>query len=348
MYDSYVKLISQEIEKKIEDWTFKSNNDYKGILEHVTYETGLRYNFLCKMKYKEIFEKNEKDIISLIKQNDSIGEPNINGYHFFNLNIVCSDTNLRYIFHSFLICEYINFLDLNEIDIIEIGGGYGGLCFYLKNIAKIFNIKINSYNIFDLKEVTKLQELYLNKLNIDNFNVNTIDNFSELNKNSFLISNYAFSEIPIELQKAYREKIIEPYCKYGFLVWNMIEPYEFIKNCSICYEKEYPMTGYNNYYTRFFKNDIFNHYEYKKQLIYQNLQLNIIKSCENVDNIFQIINNMHITFSKEEMDTLYSFIKDKIVNVKLLETCLNNCYKMIELDRQQKEKEKKKQIISCL
>tara|TARA_Y100001970_G_C14141097_1_gene807139 strand:- start:129 stop:1163 length:1035 start_codon:yes stop_codon:yes gene_type:complete len=339
MYDTYVKIISQEIEKKIEDWTFKSNNDYKGILEHIDYDTGLKYNFLCKMKYKEIFEKNEEDIISLIKQNDSIGKPNKNSYHFYNSNIVCSDTNLRYIFHSFLICEYINFLDLNEINIIEIGGGYGGLCFYLKNIAKIFNIKINSYNIFDLKEITKLQQLYLNKLNINNFNINTIDNFSELNKNSFLISNYAFSEIHIELQKEYREKIIEPYCKYGFLVWNMIEPYEFIKNCSICYEKEYPMTGYNNYYTRFFKNDIFNHYEYKKQLVYQNLQLNIIKSCENIDNIFQIIDIMGITFLKKEIDYLNYFIQDKIVNIKILGNALYKTYKMIEQEEEKKKKQ---------
>jgi hypothetical protein len=32
--------------------------------------------------------------------------------------------------------------NLNNIDIIEIGGGYGGLSFYLHHMSRLFNITI--------------------------------------------------------------------------------------------------------------------------------------------------------------------------------------------------------------
>jgi hypothetical protein len=104
-------------------------------------------------------------------------------------------TNIRYILHSFLVLEYVKKNNLNNLNIIEIGGGYGGLCFFINKLSHLFNINIISYIIFDIYEASKLQELYLNKFQIDNF--------VELNKESFLVSNYAFSKISPDLQKEY-------------------------------------------------------------------------------------------------------------------------------------------------
>ena len=56
-----------------------------------------------------------------------------------------------------LILKYIKEFDLKDLNIIEIGGGYGGLCYYLKNIAELYNINISSYTIFDLEFVNNLQ-----------------------------------------------------------------------------------------------------------------------------------------------------------------------------------------------
>ena len=55
---------------------------------------------------------------------------------------------------------------------------------YLK-IAPLFNITINSYTIFDLEEVTPLQEKYLNALDIKNINYYSIDNYENLSNDSF-------------------------------------------------------------------------------------------------------------------------------------------------------------------
>ncbi len=52
----------------------------------------------------------------------------------------CSPTNLRYILHGLLILSYIKTIGLTSTNIVEIGGGYDGLCFYIYNMAKLFDI----------------------------------------------------------------------------------------------------------------------------------------------------------------------------------------------------------------
>ena len=144
--------------------------------------------------------------------------------------------------------------NLNNIDIIEIGGGYGGLSFYLHHMSLLFNITIKSYTIFDLPDISKLQKVYLEALNADNdMNFYQIDNYKDLKPNSFLIANYSYSEIAMHLQKEYTKKILNPYVSYGFLVWNFIPIYDFIDNKIISSELEVPDTSGNatNYYITF-------------------------------------------------------------------------------------------------
>ena len=90
-----------------------------------------------------------------------------------------------------------------------------------------------------MKEVTILQKRYLTLHNID---VNTyhIDDEWQLNQNSYLISNYAFSEIPKDLQVQYTEKVLNKYIGSGFLIWNFIPIYDFIQNKKITIENERP------------------------------------------------------------------------------------------------------------
>ena len=55
--------------------------------------------------------------------------------HPFEDFMACSPTNLRWIYYSLLILEDMKKYKLNNIDIIEIGSSYGGLCFFIHNIA---------------------------------------------------------------------------------------------------------------------------------------------------------------------------------------------------------------------
>ena len=248
MYDSYRLTIENNLKLDYNDWYFKSDNNYKEILEHVNYSQGIEYLIEINKKYKNFITDNKEYLINICNLNDLYGKTEIENFENF---CQCSPSNLRYIFHSLLIIDHIKQKSLSNVDIIEIGGGYGGLCLFIYKLSKLFDITINSYTIFDLPEPMMLQKEYLS---IHNININTINLFDDftLNKNSFLISNYAYSEISMELQKIYTQKVLNPYVSSGFLVWNSFDGvYNFMDNINIVSEKEYPVTGNTNLYVYF-------------------------------------------------------------------------------------------------
>ena len=224
-YTQYINSIKNQLNLKPSEWIFKSIPNYQAVLEHVDKSTGDRYFNEIKIRYMKLFKDNKNLLVTLCNENDQFGNPK---KEYFDDFAYCSPTNIRYILHSFLIFEYIQTLKLNNLDIIEIGGGYGGLCFFIHRLSSIFDISINTYTIFDLLEASNLQEKYLANLNIKEGYFYQLDNFENLKQNSFLISNYAFSEISLEIQKDYLAKIIKPFTSNGILCWNHIPVYQFI------------------------------------------------------------------------------------------------------------------------
>lgn len=252
IYKRYTDFIKNtQLKLKPDEWNFKNCDDYTYMLEHVQKQQGDEYLKEIKDKFKAFYEKNLNILRILCNLNDKYGKTKKFNYPNF---MDCSPTNLRYIFISLLILQDIKEYKLNNIDIIEIGGGYGGLCFFIKNLAPLFEIKIKSYIIFDLLEASLLQEKYLSALNIKNINFYQLDNFQDVEDNSFLISTYAFSEIPKDIQKEYSEKIINKKCKFGFIAWNAIPVYDFVEDSIINKEAEYPKTGPEdlNCYVRYY------------------------------------------------------------------------------------------------
>ena len=250
-YDEYTNYVNEIITTDKKQWKFKSTGLYTEILEHILPYHGKLYFREIKKHFYNFYNKYKSFLIKLCRKNDLYGNPS---QIIFKNFIKCSSTNLRYILHSLLILTFMKKNNLNYIDIIEIGGGYGGLSFYIHNISRLFNIKINSYTIFDLLNVSKLQKVYLKALNsTKNMNFYQIDNYKDLKPNSFLIANYSYSEISMDLRKEYTEKILNPYISYGFMVWNFIPIYDFIDNKIISNELEYPDTSGDatNYYLTF-------------------------------------------------------------------------------------------------
>ncbi len=248
IYSEYTQYIKEFIDTDSLQWTFKSHPTYTYVLEHVNYYQGCEYIYEIKKRFSSFFEEHKEFLIDLSKRNDRIGSPN---KFYFEDFTDCSPTNLRYIFHSLLILSYMKELYIIESDIVEIGGGYGGLCFFMKNLCKFFDVKLISYTIFDLPEPLRLQQKFLSTQNIYDIQYNDLYNFSNLRPNSFLISCYAFSEIDMEIQKDYTERVLNPFISHGFLTWNHIPLYKFIENKSILSEREYPSTAEYNYYVRF-------------------------------------------------------------------------------------------------
>ena len=141
--------------------------------------------------------------------------------------------------------KYAKEIGLERLKIVEIGGGYGGLCLFLKSLSSFFGVSIDSYILYDIPEIERLQSKYLQYHEIQ------ITPKEEICSGYFLISNYAFSELPKDIRKAYEEEVINPFCDYGFLSWNACYLYDFIKDKEIKSEQERPLTSTLNLYVYF-------------------------------------------------------------------------------------------------
>ena len=151
---------------------FKSNTDYTAVLEHVGYEEGKQY-------LKEI-DIDYLDKLDEVKKNDSIGQPNT--YEYPSIGEI-SPTTIRYIKNT---SDIIKKFGTSFDSIVEIGGGYGGLCKVMSSF-----VKFEQYLLLDLEECNMLSRKYLSYFNLPTMSyqaeeiVDVEDNFD------LLISNYA-------------------------------------------------------------------------------------------------------------------------------------------------------------
>jgi putative sugar O-methyltransferase len=238
-YSDYVKVICDTNNLS----NFKSNPNYTYMLEHVNTQQGNLY--LNCILYSTNISVSEIENFCML--NDKIGNPIKVKYD--NLSISVSPTSLRYILHAHLILSHMK--RTNSENVIELGGGYGGLCFALHNFSNKYGVNINSYTICDLPNIICLQNKYLNIVT-PNLNVNFAEstNFGEDIKyeQAFLISNYCFSEISNEYQQMYINKMFKK-IKHGFMAWNNIPIYDFGFKLNV--EPEIPETGPRNKYVYF-------------------------------------------------------------------------------------------------
>ena len=129
--------------------TFRSNKIYQIVTEHFNYNSG--------KKHLDIIQ-NDIELISLMdkfKTNDLYGFPPI--YTYTLIGDIAPYT-LRYIKVLFDIKSY--FKNLNNFNICEIGGAYGG---QLRILDIYYNLK--SYCLVDLPSPLLLAQKYLNKYN---------------------------------------------------------------------------------------------------------------------------------------------------------------------------------------
>jgi hypothetical protein len=223
---------------------FKSNINVTDMLEHVSYDQGQKY---LDIIFKQINKIPIQDIISYCELNDKIGGGLKYNYSF----ITTSPSNFRYILHSHLILTHMKSKNNNEVNIVEVGGGYGGLCLALNHFSKLYDINIKTYNIVDLPEIINLQRLYLSNFNLSfDLKLHNAYQYGSTveDTNLFLISNYAFSEISNENQQNYIKTLFGK-VSHGFMTWNMIPVYNF--GFDYTEEIEYPLTGPFNKYVYF-------------------------------------------------------------------------------------------------
>lgn len=239
-YSEYVRTICSN--KNLTE--FKSNPLYTYMLEHVSIRQG--YIYLECIFQKTTISRDE--VIKFCSINDATGNPRKGVFPEFLGDVSVSPSSIRYIYQAHMILSHMNKLGSDTPrDIVEIGGGYGGLCFAIHHFAPRYGVRINSYTICDLTNIIKLQELYLKHV-IPNTKVDFVDAVTygaDIPHNKmFLISNYCLSEIDSVHQMKYRE-ILFPKVEHGFFVWNAI-PLNAMGLGHLYNEPEVPNTGNKN------------------------------------------------------------------------------------------------------
>lgn len=198
---NYLKLVNRGIENKQK---FRSYFGYRQILEHVTYYQGLMY----LNRIRELGVVSSKEIYSL-PHLDVIGKPRVFDYQELGHK---SPTTLRYFSVASELREIFG-TNLGE-NIAEIGAGFGGQAIVLD---QLFNIE--TITIFDLPEVNTLISTFVGQFECKSqFYFKSEPKQLDL-KIDFVISNYAFSELPRDLQLSYIAKLLTKSPK-GYMIMN--------------------------------------------------------------------------------------------------------------------------------
>jgi putative sugar O-methyltransferase len=187
---------------------FKQDGRYRQILEHVSLDEAIQYTKEFCVSNSEVLKYLDK-----FKENDLYGSPDL--YDFDGLGKI-SPTTIRYIKNTF---DIVKNFDISSIkNIVEIGGGYGGLC---KTISSV--IEFDNYVLFDLSEANLLSKKYISKFEHleEKVQAFTLDELGEIDGIDLLISNYAFSEVSLDIQERYYNNIIKK-SKNVYIVFNQI------------------------------------------------------------------------------------------------------------------------------
>lgn len=186
--------------------TFRSDDRYREILEHLSENQG--YEILAQMKTDGGQFLNDESL-SAVALNDRVGGPpvlsSVAGH-------MISPTTIRYLK---IASDIERFFDLSKINsIAEIGVGYGG------QIRVLDALGIGThYALFDLPPVLDLASRYLECFVLrGSYSIQTL-NTTHLLHPSLVISMYALSELPRELQMVYLTKVLRQ-ASAGFLIMN--------------------------------------------------------------------------------------------------------------------------------
>jgi putative sugar O-methyltransferase len=187
---------------------FKRNVTYNRILEG-------NEKLVGKIAYNQIADRNKLPLflenINKLKENELYGNPRKEDY--FDLKDIAPST-LRY-FNSFLEIEEV-LGDAKPKTIIEVGGGYGGLC---KTLSVFYDF--DSYTLVDMPEVLELCERYLRNFPdlhkkvkyISSNDIGLINGAYDL-----FIGDSSLAECTSAIQIRYAQ--IARKCEYAYVVYN--------------------------------------------------------------------------------------------------------------------------------
>lgn len=215
IYKQWEDECNQIVLNNIVEWKRLQGVNY--MLEHLSYEHARVYlEYLIK-------DGLTPDLIqNLCELNDKHGGTSIYGFPY---DIKASTSSIRYIRHAYDVCNHIKKKNIDSpVRIVEVGGGYGGLCLIMCELAKLLNVSIGEYYIYDISSVQSLQKYYLKNFKevFDIVKWQDCTTFGETlttDMSNILVSNYCMSEIPNEYRKKYLTHLL-PKIQGAYFAWN--------------------------------------------------------------------------------------------------------------------------------
>ena len=218
---------------------FRSSTAMVEALDHVTIDQG-------KLYLKEIVSHGpwNEHYLSTIRRIDSIGHPRLFSFPPYG---TMSPTLIRYLKVYLDLRKY--FGSIEKMNIAEIGVGFGGQASVIHMLDKP-----ESYTFYDIPPVLKLVDKFIGELEIQG-KFNFIDGRNPIASTpDLVISNYAFSELSLEVQNVYLHNVILKSPR-GYITWNsqsvdnldghsLADLVRIIPNSQIMTEK--PNTSENN------------------------------------------------------------------------------------------------------
>lgn len=187
---------------------FKQDPRYIYVLEHLSGEKGSECLSVLYSKYPELLSQH------LLTINDQVGSPTKIKYPGLG-GIEVSPSTLRYLKITGDIEAMYPDGPPEGLRVAEIGVGYGGQCLLLDSV-----LPKARFTLFDLPPVLELADKYLEcHLLRGSYTTQTLNRTGHDEQFDLVISNYAFSELPSVVQRAYVEKVLSKSAK-GYMIMN--------------------------------------------------------------------------------------------------------------------------------
>ena len=179
---------------------------------------------VCEKLLELIINKNpnliKKYYKSLEKYNAGVLDKDIIEYSGYKL----WKKTIENLYFSIDIIEYIKKKGLKNLNIVEIGCGFGDIYIILNMMSDHYDIKFK-YTIIDLDDWIKVIKTYFEKMNQNIDNLNFV-NYSDITNNTYnikkydlCISKYAYSELNGHIRQLYINTIISN-TLYNYIIWN--------------------------------------------------------------------------------------------------------------------------------
>lgn len=181
---------------------FKQNPFFNLLWENLTYEEGITWLSQIQKQHSHLLKKMDQ-----FRAIDTVGFPRTYAYDKVG-NF--SPSTLRLVAIAGGVQQKIG--DLNNLHVVQIGAGYGGLC---KILHDLYSFK--SYTVVDLQEQLDLAKKCLETLGVHNVSFFTPDALPKALECDLVISDKSFSEFNRVYQELFFDRVFS-HAQSGYLL----------------------------------------------------------------------------------------------------------------------------------